>query len=80
MTTATRNRAPVDDAITLAELHRAPYQIYKRLRAFEAVFRGEELDEIDRKYLERQAAGLTPRPADPAPGEGGPDRTQSFEE
>jgi len=54
--------------------------IYKRLRAFEAVFRGEELDEIDRKYLERQAAGLTPRPADPAPGEGGPDRTQSFEE
>ena len=54
--------------------------IYKRLRAFEAVFRGEELDEIDRKYLERQAAGLTPRPADPSPGEGGPDRSQSFEE
>ena len=54
--------------------------IYKRLRAFEAVFRGEELDEIDRKYLERQAAGLTPRPADPSPGEGGPDRSQSFKE
>tara|TARA_B100000749_G_scaffold266888_1_gene243328 strand:+ start:242 stop:1567 length:1326 start_codon:yes stop_codon:yes gene_type:complete len=54
--------------------------IYKRLRAFEAVFRGEELDEIDRKYLERQAAGIQPSPADPSPGEGGPDRTQSFEE
>lgn len=34
--------------------------IYKRLRAFEATLDGEELPEIDRRYLEREAAGLKP--------------------
>jgi peptide/bleomycin uptake transporter len=34
--------------------------IYKRLRAFEAQIEGEELPDIDRHYLEREAAGLSP--------------------
>lgn len=34
--------------------------IYKRLRAFEATLHGEELPEIDRRYLEREAKGLPP--------------------
>jgi len=34
--------------------------IYKRLRAFEAVLHGEELPEIDRRYLEREAVGVPP--------------------
>jgi peptide/bleomycin uptake transporter len=34
--------------------------IYKRLRAFEAVLRGEELPDIDRRYLEREAVGVPP--------------------
>ncbi|MCR5858670.1 peptide antibiotic transporter SbmA [Mesorhizobium sp. J428] len=34
--------------------------IYKRLRAFEATLDGEALPEIDRRYLEREAAGMKP--------------------
>lgn len=34
--------------------------VHKRLRAFEATLNGEELPEIDRRYLEREAAGLDP--------------------
>lgn len=34
--------------------------VHKRLRAFEATLSGEELPEIDRRYLERQAAGMKP--------------------
>ena len=34
--------------------------IYKRLLAFEATLHGEDLPEIDRRYLEREAAGLPP--------------------
>ena len=34
--------------------------IYKRLRAFEAAIWGEPLPEIDRRYLEREQAGLPP--------------------
>lgn len=34
--------------------------VYKRLRAFEATLRGEELPEIDQRYLEREKAGLRP--------------------
>jgi peptide/bleomycin uptake transporter len=34
--------------------------IYKRLRAFEATLDDEPLPEIDRHYLERQAAGVAP--------------------
>lgn len=45
--------------------------IYKRLRAFEAVFRGEELAEIERKYLRGEEEGIVPPPADPAPGRTG---------
>jgi peptide/bleomycin uptake transporter len=35
--------------------------VYKRLRAFEAVLDGEELPEIDRRYREREEAGLPPQ-------------------
>ncbi|MFN3549910.1 MAG: peptide antibiotic transporter SbmA [Mesorhizobium sp.] len=35
--------------------------IYKRLRAFEAVLGGEELPDIDRRYLEREEAGVPPQ-------------------
>lgn len=34
--------------------------IYKRLQAFEATLRGEPLPEIDRRYLERESAGVEP--------------------
>lgn len=34
--------------------------IYKRLRTFEAAIHGEELPDIDRRYLEREQAGLPP--------------------
>ena len=34
--------------------------IYKRLRAFEATIHGEELPDIDQRYLERERAGLPP--------------------
>lgn len=34
--------------------------IYKRLRAFEATLDGDALPDIDRRYLERQAAGVEP--------------------
>jgi peptide/bleomycin uptake transporter len=56
----------VNSWTTIVEL----LSIYKRLRAFEAVFRGEELASIETKYL-RDAEGIVPPPADPAPGEVG---------
>jgi peptide/bleomycin uptake transporter len=34
--------------------------IHKRLQAFEATLRGEPLPEIDRRYLERETAGVPP--------------------
>lgn len=34
--------------------------IYKRLRAFESMIYGEELPDIDKAYLEREAAGVKP--------------------
>ena len=34
--------------------------VHKRLRAFEATLRGEELPEIDRRYLESERAGVPP--------------------
>ncbi|RST85143.1 peptide antibiotic transporter SbmA [Aquibium carbonis] len=40
--------------------------IYKRLRAFEAVLQGEELPDIDRRYLEREQAGVAPQDQPPA--------------
>lgn len=52
--------------------------IYKRLHAFEAVFRGQELDEIERDYL-ADGGFVQPIP-DPAPGEGGPDEVQTLED
>ncbi|MEM5473780.1 peptide antibiotic transporter SbmA [Hoeflea sp. AS60] len=54
--------------------------IYKRLHAFEAVFRGQELDEIERNYLARQGDGYAQSIADPSPGEGGPDSVQTLED
>lgn len=56
----------VNSWTTIVEL----LSIYKRLRAFEAVFRGEELAAIETKYL-RDAEGIVPPPANPAPGEVG---------
>ena len=52
--------------------------IYKRLHAFEAVFRGQELDDIERDYL-ADGGFVQPIP-DPAPGEGGPDEVQTLED
>ncbi|PHR23020.1 MAG: peptide transporter [Hoeflea sp.] len=54
--------------------------IYKRLHAFEAVFRGQELDEIERGYLAEQGDGFAQHVADPAPGAGGPDPIQTVED
>lgn len=54
--------------------------IYKRLHAFEAVFRGQELDDIERKYLAEQGGGYAQSVADPSPGEGGPDAVQTLED
>ena len=52
--------------------------IYKRLHAFEAVFRGQELDDIERDYL--AGGGFVQPIPDPAPGEGGPDEVQTLED
>ena len=52
--------------------------IYKRLHAFEAVFRGQELDDIERDHL-ADGGFVQPIP-DPAPGEGGPDEVQTLED
>ncbi|MCZ4288362.1 peptide antibiotic transporter SbmA [Hoeflea alexandrii] len=54
--------------------------IYKRLHAFEAVFRGQELDDIERDYLARQGGGFVQPIPDPTPGQGGPDEVQTLEE
>lgn len=35
--------------------------IYKRLRSFEAVLKGEPLPDIDRRYMEREQAGVEPQ-------------------
>jgi peptide/bleomycin uptake transporter len=66
----------VNSWTTIVEL----ISIYKRLHAFEAVFRGEELSELDRNYLSSQGGGFAQHIADPAPGSGGPDSMQSVEE
>lgn len=54
--------------------------IYKRLHAFEAVFRGQELDEIERNYLAEQGGGFAQSVPDPSPGQGGPDEVQTLED
>ena len=54
--------------------------IYKRLHAFEAVFRGQELDDIERRYLAEQGGGYAQSVADPSPGQGGPDAVQTLED
>lgn len=46
----------VNSWTTIVEL----MSIYKRLRSFEAAIHGEELPEIDRRYLEREQAGVRP--------------------
>lgn len=63
----------VNSWTTIVEL----MSIYKRLHAFEAVFRGEELPEIDKNYLSQQG-GFAQNVADPAPGQGGPDDSQKI--
>lgn len=35
--------------------------VYKRLRAFEAVLDGDDLPDIDRRYMEREQAGVSPQ-------------------
>lgn len=54
--------------------------IYKRLHAFEAVFRGQELAEIERNYLAREGGGFAQPVPNPSPGEGGPDAVQTLED
>jgi ABC-type long-chain fatty acid transport system, fused permease and ATPase components len=54
----------VNSWTTIVEL----LSIYKRLRAFEAVFRGEELDAIETRFAPEEVAGIVPPPADPRPG------------
>lgn len=63
----------VNSWTTIVEL----MSIYKRLHAFEAVFRGEDLPEIDKNYLAQQG-GYAQHVADPAPGQGGPDTSQTL--
>ncbi len=46
--------------------------IYKRLRAFEAAFKGEDLAQIE------QGAGIVPPMPDPEPGEGGHERSHDL--
>ncbi|MBW3096989.1 peptide antibiotic transporter SbmA [Pseudohoeflea coraliihabitans] len=68
----------VNSWTTIVEL----LSIYKRLRAFEAVFRGEELSDLEQRYLSGigTGGGYAQRAADPAPGEGGPDAIQTIED
>ena len=66
----------VNSWTTIVEL----ISIYKRLHAFEAVFRGEELSELDRNYLSRQGGGFAQPIPDPSPGSGGPDPIQTIED
>lgn len=47
----------VNSWTTIVEL----LSIYKRLRAFEATIEGEPLPEIDRRYMEREEAGVEPQ-------------------
>lgn len=56
--------------------------IYKRLRAFEAVFDGRELSGLDKEYQERGMSvdGYAQRLADPEPGAGGHQPVQKLEE
>lgn len=54
--------------------------IYKRLHAFEAVFRGQELDDIERDYLASEGGGFVQPIPDPTPGQGGPDEVQTLED
>ncbi|MBU2961370.1 peptide antibiotic transporter SbmA [Citreicella sp. C3M06] len=58
----------VNSWTTIVEL----LSIYKRLRAFEAAFRGEELSGIEQTP---ETGGIVPPPADPEPGAGGHQRT-----
>lgn len=46
----------VNSWTTIVEL----LSIYKRLRAFEAAIEGEPLPDIDRRYMEREQAGVNP--------------------
>ncbi|EEX12893.1 SbmABacA family protein [Citreicella sp. SE45] len=62
----------VNSWTTIVEL----LSIYKRLRAFEATFRGEELSEIEKVIGEEGFAQPIP---DPAPGEGGHKQVHDFE-
>ncbi|MAC79036.1 MAG: peptide transporter [Rhodobacteraceae bacterium] len=62
----------VNSWTTIVEL----LSIYKRLRAFEAAFKGEELAEIERA---NGAGGYAQPIADPEPGAGGHERTHDIE-
>ena len=55
--------------------------IYKRLRAFEAAFKGEELSEIEQSFIDggEGEAGFAQPVADPEPGSGGHDRVHKVE-
>ncbi|MEP3439745.1 MAG: peptide antibiotic transporter SbmA [Hoeflea sp.] len=54
--------------------------IYKRLHAFEAVFKGQDLSDIEKNYLSSQGNGFVQPIPNPAPGAGGPDSVQTIED
>ncbi len=64
----------VNSWTTIVEL----MSIYKRLRAFEAVFKGRELSRYDRDYLEGKGEYAVPMP-DPEPGKAGHKPIHDFE-
>jgi peptide/bleomycin uptake transporter len=68
----------VNSWTTIVEL----LSIYKRLRAFEAAFKGEELSEIERTLLggPDESGGFAQRIAEPEPGAGGHQRVQELEQ
>ena len=54
--------------------------IYKRLHAFEAVFKGQDLSDIEMNYLSSHGGGFAQHLPDPSPGQGGPDAVQTVED
>ena len=68
----------VNSWTTIVEL----LSIYKRLRAFEATFKGEALSGIEREALDgaNAAGGFAQRIAEPEPGSGGHQRVHGLEQ
>jgi peptide/bleomycin uptake transporter len=65
----------VNSWTTIVEL----MSIYKRLRAFEAVFRGRELSSYDKEFLEGKGDDVITRWGSPQPGKTGSKKAHEFE-